>query len=84
MINFAIVGCGRMGTINEFTVAFEDKKPIGVLEGEWETDEVLKNLLEKSHRASEREGKIVFAGDPKVLLDQLIEIIEKGRTSRNP
>ena len=29
-----ICGCGRIGTINEFTVAYEDGKPIGVLEGE--------------------------------------------------
>ncbi|MBD3282313.1 MAG: hypothetical protein GF387_01775, partial [Candidatus Portnoybacteria bacterium] len=26
-----IVICGRMGTLNEFTIAFEDKKPIGIL-----------------------------------------------------
>ncbi len=77
-----IVGCGRMGTVNEFTIAFEDGKPIGVLEGDWETDEILKSLLEKSHRAAEREGKIVFARDPKVLLDQLIPIIEKEKTGQ--
>ncbi len=41
-----IVGCGRMGTINEFTIAFEDKKPIGILEGPWETDELVKTILE--------------------------------------
>ncbi|MEK7179054.1 MAG: hypothetical protein AAB727_02245, partial [Patescibacteria group bacterium] len=28
------IGCGRVGTIKAFTIAFEDKKPIGVLEGE--------------------------------------------------
>ena len=27
-----IVGCGRIGTLNEFTIAFEDDKPIGILE----------------------------------------------------
>ena len=26
-----LIGCGRIGTINEFTVAFEDQKPLGVL-----------------------------------------------------
>lgn len=76
-----VVGCGRMGTVNEFTIAFEDGKPIGILEGEWETDEVLKNLLEKSRRAAEREGRIVFAKDSKTLLDQLILIIEKDKRS---
>ena len=24
--------CGRIGTLNEFTIAFEDQKPVGVLE----------------------------------------------------
>jgi hypothetical protein len=75
-----IVGCGRMGTVNEFTIAFEDGKPIGVLEGDWETDEVLKLVIEKSHRAAERKGKIVFSNDPKHLLDQLIEIIDQQRS----
>lgn len=77
-----IVGCGRMGTINEFTIAFEDKKPIGVLEGDWETDEVVRLVIEKSHRAEEMKDKIVFSKDPKELVSKLIEIIkkEKGRS----
>ena len=76
-----IVGCGRMGTINEFTIAFEDNKPIGILEGDWETDEVLKLIIEKSHRADERKGMIVFDKDPKKLLDKLVEVIEKTKAT---
>ncbi len=79
-----IVGCGRMGTINEFTIAFEDNKPIGILEGDWETDEVLKTIIEKSHRAEERKEKIVFSSDPKTLIEKLIEIIEKEKKSTEP
>ncbi|MEK7193881.1 MAG: LOG family protein [Patescibacteria group bacterium] len=78
-----IVGCGRMGTLNEFTIAFEDKKPIGILEGDWETDEVLKTLIEKSHRAEEMKGKIVYAKDPKILLDKLIEMVKKDKGRNN-
>lgn len=74
-----IVGCGRMGTVNEFTIAFEDRKPIGILEGEWETDEVIKTLIEKSHRADEMKGRIVFESDPKTLLDKLIKIVEEDK-----
>ncbi len=76
-----IVGCGRMGTLNEFTIAFEDKKPIGVLEGEWETDELLKDMIKKSHRADEMKDKIIFSDNPKELVAKLIEVIkkEKGR-----
>ncbi len=80
-----IVGCGRMGTVNEFTIAFEDKKPIGILTGDWETDDVLKVLIEKSHRAEEMKNKIVYASTPKELLDKLVEVIkkEKGRNNNH-
>jgi len=74
-----IIGCGRMGTINEFTVAFEDKKPIGILQGDWETDEVIATLIEKSHRGDEVKDRIVFESNPKILLDKLIELIEKDK-----
>jgi len=71
-----IVGPGRMGTINEFTIAFEDKKPIGILEGDWETDETLKLLIERSHREKEMEGKIIFSSNPKELVDKILELIK--------
>ena len=72
-----------MGTINEFTIAFEDGRPIGVLEGSWETDELMKNLIEKSYRAEEMKDKIVFAKDPKVLLDELLKIIAREKEKNN-
>ena len=78
-----IFGCGRMGTLNEFTITFEDKKPIGILQGGWETDELFKELIEKSQRAEEMKGKIVFDSDPKRLLDKLIEIIKKEKNNNH-
>ena len=78
-----VFGCGRMGTLNEFTITFEDKKPIGILQGEWETDEIFKELIEKSHRAKEMEGKFVFDSDPKRLLDKLVEIIKKEKNNNH-
>ncbi|MBT3282646.1 LOG family protein [bacterium] len=79
------IGCGRIGTINEFTVAYEDGKPIGILEGDWETDEVLKHMLDASNRTND---KIIFDSDPKKLVARVIEkvIQEKeshGRIYRN-
>lgn len=71
-----ICGCGRVGTIHEFTVAFEDGKPIGVLEGSWETDEELKGIIEKGHRPN---NKIVFNEDPKKLIENIIELIKKDK-----
>jgi uncharacterized protein (TIGR00725 family) len=67
-----LIGCGRVGTINEFTVAFEDGKPIGILEGEWETDEVVRTILEKGYRAHDH---VIFDVDPKRLVEKVIELV---------
>lgn len=70
------VGCGRIGTINEFTIAFEDGKPIGILNGDWETDEVLKTIIEKGRRVND---KIVFDPDPKRLVEKVIALVKKDK-----
>jgi uncharacterized protein (TIGR00725 family) len=72
-------GCGRIGTIHEFTIAFEDKKPIGILEADWETDEVIKYILENGHRPNDR---IVFDTDPKALVERIIELVNKDKINR--
>jgi len=71
-----IIGCGRMGTLNEFTIAFEDNKPIGILEGDWETDELVKEIVEKAHRGP---GKIVYDSDPKRLVEKLLKLVKKEK-----
>jgi uncharacterized protein (TIGR00725 family) len=73
-----LFGCGRIGTIHEFTIAFEDKKPIGILEADWETDEVLKNIIENGHRENE---KIVFDTDPKALVERVMELVKKDKAA---
>jgi uncharacterized protein (TIGR00725 family) len=75
-----IVACGRMGTINEFTIAFEDNKPIGILEGPWQTDELIKKMVKESHRGP---GKIVYDSDPKKLVEKVIELIKKDKEKIN-
>lgn len=71
-----IVGCGRMGTLNEFTIAFEDNKPIGVLEGTGGIAEEIKDIVEKSHRGP---GKIVYDSDPKALVEKVLELVRKEK-----
>ncbi|HVZ75859.1 MAG TPA: hypothetical protein VG934_01145 [Candidatus Paceibacterota bacterium] len=72
-------GCGRIGTIHEFTIAFEDKKPIGILEADWETDEVIKDIIENGHRPNDR---IIFDTDPKALVERVIEMVNKDKINR--
>ncbi|MEK7564253.1 MAG: hypothetical protein AAB510_01625 [Patescibacteria group bacterium] len=71
-----ICGCGRIGTIHEFTVAFEDAKPIGIFEGPWDMDDELKDILEKGHRPY---TKIVTGDDPKKMVEGIIDLVKKDK-----
>ncbi len=75
-----IIGCGRIGTINEFTIAYEDGKPIGILRGTWETDEVIQEIMDKGHRINE---KVIFDDDPKRLVARIVELIKKDKEISN-
>ena len=73
-----VIACGRMGTFNEFTIAFEDGKPIGVLEGSGGTADLVRDLIPKLHRGP---GNIVYDANPKNLIEKVIELIDKGKES---
>lgn len=69
-----IIGPGRIGTIHEFTIAFEDNKPIGILHtDDSKTDEVLKFLIEESHRKDDNK-KVFYENNSKTLVAKLIEL----------
>ena len=74
-----LFGCGRIGTIHEFTIAFEDQKPIGILEADWETDEIIKGILAAGHRPNDR---IIFDSDPKALVERVMEMVSKDKVNR--
>jgi len=69
-----VCGCGRIGTIHEFTIAFEDDKVIGIYEGPWEMGDELKEILEKSHRPNE---KVVAGNDAKKIVSDVIAMVKK-------
>ncbi len=65
---------GRIGTLNEFTIAFEDKKPQGVLTGTGGASDELMHILEIAHRGM---GKVIFDPEPKSLIDKVMkEVME--------
>ena len=73
-----IVICGGFGTLNEFTIALEDDKPIGVLTGTGGTAEEISNLLiniKDPHRHGA--GKVIFNENPKELIAGLVKLVEK-------
>ncbi|MDQ3076274.1 MAG: hypothetical protein M3Q34_04055 [bacterium] len=71
-----ICGCGRVGTIHEFTVAFDDEKPIGIYEGPWETGQELKEIIAKGHRVN---NKIVSGLDAKKLVADVTALVRKDK-----
>jgi len=71
-----ILGCGRIGTVHEFTVAFEDHKPLGILEGPWMTDEVIKMIMDNSFRENDM---VVFEKDPKILVQKMMAMAKKAK-----
>jgi uncharacterized protein (TIGR00725 family) len=70
---------GRIGTLNEFTIAFEDKKPQGVLTGSGGTSDELLHILKIAHRGM---GKAIFDDDPKALVEKVIEMIHEEEEKR--
>ncbi len=72
-------GCGRIGTIHEFTIAFEDNKPMGIYEGNWPTAEEIKGILTNGHRQND---KIRFNADPKNLVGEIIDLVKVDKINR--
>jgi len=75
-----ITVCGRMGTLNEFTIAFEDKKPIGVLIGSGGTADMVRDIVKKSHRGM---GKIVYNSNPRQLVKKLLKLVDEEKDKNN-
>ena len=75
-----IVGCGRIGTLNEFSVAFEDHRPLGILEGSWETDEILRRIIDVAHRPN---NKVIYDSDPKALVERLVKMVTEEKEKTN-
>jgi len=76
-----ILGCGRIGTIHEFTVAYEDHKPLGILKGPWMTDEVIKMIMDNAFRPNDL---VVFEEDPKVLVEKMIAMAVEQKKGIKP
>jgi uncharacterized protein (TIGR00725 family) len=69
--------CGRIGTLNEFTTAFEDDKVIGVLMGSGGITDEVAHIVKISHRGS---GGIIYDSNPKRLVDKVIKKVRERDT----
>ena len=67
-----IVG-GRIGTLNEFTCAFEENEIAGVMENSGGISEIIRFILEKAQKGIR---KIFFETDPVKMVDEIIRRID--------
>lgn len=67
---------GRIGTLNEFTVAFEEGEIAGVLEGSGGTADEVRRILDVAKKGKR---KVIFDRDPVKLVDRVIEMIKKEK-----
>ena len=72
--------CGRIGTLNEFTAAFEDRRVVGVLTGTGGVEQDIQHILKLAKRGQKR---IVFDDDPKRLLEKVIKKIRQNEKQKH-
>ncbi len=68
-----IIISGQIGTLNEFTIAFHQKKPIGILEGSGGITSIVKEIAKICDRVGEK-NKIIYEKEPKNLIKELNEL----------
>jgi len=75
-----VFGCGDITTLNDFSLALEEHKPIGVLQGPWQTDELIHGLIQE---LGVRQETIIFDTDPRRLIEQIIKKVHVSRVQNH-
>jgi uncharacterized protein (TIGR00725 family) len=69
---------GRMGSLNEFTIAFEDQKIIGVVAGSGGIADEVPHLLHTAKK--ELSSRIFYGSEPDILVSKVIAAIHEEYT----
>jgi hypothetical protein len=75
--DIVIIFGGGTGTLNEFTIAYDEAKVIGVLEGSGGIADHVKEILAFSNKASR--ARLIHDAEPGKLLDACLEILQRTR-----
>ncbi|MEW6611030.1 MAG: hypothetical protein AB1352_05440 [Patescibacteria group bacterium] len=74
-----IVINGRIGTLNEFTIAFEDRKPIGVLIESGGSADLIKGIVKAAQKGA---GKIIYHNEPKILVEKVLKLVRAQKVMK--
>ena len=67
---------GRMGTLNEFTDAYEENEIVGVLEGSGGVTDLVRAIIKAADKGLR---KVIFDTNPERLVERIIERIKKEK-----
>ena len=67
---------GATGTLNEFTIAYDEGKVVGVVEGSGGVADHVKEIL--SYCKRETHARVFYGSDPEKLLDECLGEFKKG------
>jgi len=70
-----IIISGQIGTLNEFTLAFQEKKTIGILTGSGGITDIIGSIADICDKNNEKEN-IVFSSDPRELVDKVLSKLQ--------
>ncbi len=63
---------GKIGTLNEFTIAYDEGKNIGVLEGSGGISQMFPEIIKVCDKSSK--SKIIYESDPMKLVEKIIKL----------
>ena len=69
----AIIISGQIGTLNEFTIAFQQKILIGILKGSGGITKLITEIAEICNKINEKD-KIVYEKEPKIMIRKLTQL----------
>jgi len=71
--DIVIIFGGATGTLNEFTIAYDEGKVIGVLEGSGGVADQIKKIVEVCQKSTP--GQLFFDSDPRTLIQTCVSAI---------
>src|SRR5437868_15396105 len=66
---------GSIGSLNEFTIAYDEGKIIGCLTGTGGVADELKRLIETSQKSTK--ARIVYDDNPELLIDTCLDLLKR-------
>ncbi|HEY2986092.1 MAG TPA: hypothetical protein VGL11_00095 [Candidatus Binatia bacterium] len=74
--DIVIIFGGATGTLNEFTIAYDEGKVIGVLEGSGGVADHIREIIAFCNRQTR--ARLTYESDPEILLDACLQAFKTG------